>query len=118
MDENKPLTTKELRELLGYVYNDLPTDDEELIKEARDTYLKFKRIHKNCIPKLKVNNLIKKAKQETAKEILGVINLKGYPYEYSDKLKGKTILVNVFCINAKDYKNIRRNYLKKKHLKS
>lgn len=58
MDENKPLTNKELRELLGYVYEDLPTDDEELIKEARDTYLKFKRIHKNCIPKQKVKETI------------------------------------------------------------
>ncbi len=58
MDENKPLTTKELRELLGYFYNDLPVDDEELIKEARNTYLKFKRIHKSCIPKLKVREAI------------------------------------------------------------
>ncbi len=58
MDENKPLTTKELRELLGHMYNDLPSDDEELIKEARDTHLRFKRIHKDCIPKQKVKDEI------------------------------------------------------------
>lgn len=52
------LTTKELRELLGHIYNDLPIDDEELIKEAKNTYFKFKRIHKNCISKLKVEKAI------------------------------------------------------------
>ena len=50
-EENKPLTSKELREILGYYYNNLPSNDAEMIKEARDTYLKFKRIHKNCISK-------------------------------------------------------------------
>ncbi len=58
MNENKPLTSKELRELLGYYYNNLPSDDEEMIKEARDTLLKFKRIHKDCIPKIKIQEIL------------------------------------------------------------
>ena len=58
MNEDKPLTNKELRELLGYLYNDLPTDDEQLIKEARNTYLKMKRIHKDCISKQKVKEIL------------------------------------------------------------
>ena len=33
-EKDKALTSKELRELLGYYYNDLPSDDEEMIKEA------------------------------------------------------------------------------------
>lgn len=50
-NENKPLSTKEFRELLGMVFNELPADDEEMIKEARDTYQHYKRIHENCLNK-------------------------------------------------------------------
>ena len=54
MAKNKPLTIKELRELLGNIFNDLPANDEELKREAKNTYLKYKRVHKDCINKDKL----------------------------------------------------------------
>ncbi len=47
---------------------------------------------------------------EAKKNIIQKINLKGYPYEYSDYINGKDVLVDVFCLPEKDWIKLRKRH--------
>ena len=47
IEENIPLTPKELRKVLADMYTNLPDSDDELIKTARNMYNKTKVVSKN-----------------------------------------------------------------------